>query len=335
MPSVDRVTRIAIVAFAAMLVAACAHSAGAGSSGPAPGQPRPGRVLLGVVGPDPAAFDRLTGHVHKLHLVFVNVGGSGLSDALEADRAGGRITIVTLNGQSSPAAFARGELDGSLAVTSRTANAVGSPVWIRPVPEMNGHWSEWAAFDRAGRPRDATFSTAQFKQAFRRIALIMRGGTVGRINRRLRALGMPPLRGVAAPGLPASGKVAMLWNPQGQGSPDVAGNQPRDFWPGSEYVDYVGNDLYEIRGRAYWPGMDALYDAFRKPFVIGEWAPWGYDSPDFVRQMFAWVASHPRTVGLVYFNKGWSGGGGTFELRVKPRSLAAYRQAAGTARFAG
>ena len=37
----------------------------------------------------------------------------------------------------------------------------------------------------------------------------------------------------------------MLWNPQGQGSPNVPGNQPRDFWPGGEYVDYVGNDLYE------------------------------------------------------------------------------------------
>jgi hypothetical protein len=127
----------------------------------------------------------------------------------------------------------------------------------------------------------------------------------------------------------------MLWNPQGQGSPNIPGNQPSDFWPGSEYVDYVGNDLYEIRGRAFWPGMDALYSAFRKPFVIGEWAPWGYDSPEFVRQMFAWVAAHPRTVGLVYFNKGWSGGGGTFELSRKPRSLAVYRQAANARRFAG
>ena len=68
----------------------------------------------------------------------------------------GRITIVTLNGQSSPAAFARGDLDGLLIVTSEAANAVGTPVWIRPVPEMNGHWSEWAAFDRSGRPRGAS-----------------------------------------------------------------------------------------------------------------------------------------------------------------------------------
>ena len=335
MRSVHGLTRFANVALATALVATCAQSAGAGASGRAPGQPRAGHVLLGVVGPEPAAFDRLTRHVHKLHLVFVNGGGSALAETLEADRAEGRITIVTLNGQSSPAAFARGDLDGLLIATSEAVNAVGTPVWIRPVPEMNGHWSEWAAFDRSGRPRGAMFSTAQFRQAFRRIALIMRGGPTGKINRRLRALDMPPLRVVATTGLTASGKVAMLWNPQGQGSPDIPGNQPRDFWPGPEYVDYVGNDLYEIRGKAYWPGMDTLYDAFRKPFVVGEWAPWGYDSPEFVRQMFAWVAAHPRTVGLVYFNKGWSGGGGTFELRGKPQSLAAYRQAADAPRFAG
>jgi len=335
MPSMPGVMRLATVVLAAALVATCAQSAGAGASGRAPGQPPSGRVLLGVVGPDPAAFDRLTQHVHKLHLVFVGVGGNGLSEALEADRAEGRITIVTLNGHSSPGAFARGDSDALLAVTSEAANAVGTPVWIRPVPEMNGHWSEWAAFDRSGRPRGAEFSTAQFKQAFRRIALIMRGGPSGRINRRLRTLGMPPLRGVTATNLTASGKVAMLWNPQGQGSPNISGNQPSDFWPGSDYVDYVGNDLYEIRGRAFWPGMDALYNAFPKPFVIGEWAPWGTDSPGFVRQMFAWVAAHPRTVGVVYFNKGWSGGGGTFELRTKPRSLAAYRESANAGRFAG
>jgi len=335
MRSAHRLTRLATAALAAALLATCAQTAGAGSSASAPGQPRPGRVLLGVVGPDPAAFDRLTGHGHRLHLVFVSGGGSALSETLEADRAEGRITVVTLNGQGSPAAFARGEFDGLLVATSEAANAVGTPVWIRPVPEMNGHWSEWAAFDRSGRPRGPTFSTARYRQAFRRIALIMRGGPVARIDRRLSALGLPPLRGVAATDLPASGKVALLWNPQGQGSPNVAGNQPRDFWPGPEYVDYVGNDLYEIRGKAFWPGMDELYDAFRKPYVISEWAPWGYDSPGFVRQMFAWVAAHPRTVGLVYFNKGWSGGGGTFELRTKPRSLAAYRQAASAPRFAG
>ena len=120
----------------------------------------------------------------------------------------------------------------------------------------------------------------------------------------------------------------MLWNPQGEGSPNVAGNRPRDYWPGPAFVDYLGDDLYEIRGKASWATMDAFYKAFPKPFVVGEWAPWGYDSPDFARRMFAWARSHPRTIGLIYFNRGWSGGGGTFALKSKPRTLAVYRQAA-------
>ena len=128
--------------------------------------------------------------------------------------------------------------------------------------------------------------------------------------------------------------MALLWNPQGEGSPNVRGNSPHDYWPGPAYVDYVGNDLYAIRGRAWWPGMDALYERYRKPFVLAEWAPWGYDDPAFAQRVFAWVASHPRTAAIVYFDRGWSGGVGTFRLATKPRTLAAYRAAARHPRFA-
>lgn len=293
----------------------------------------PGKVLLGVVGPDPAGFDRLTGQRHRLHLVFV-AGGSGLSKVLEQDRADGRITIVSFRERGSPAAYARGDYDADLVATSEAANAVESSVWIRPGAEMNGHWSPWCSVDRSGRPRGPEYANTEFKRAFRRIAVIMRGGLLTEINARLRAAALPPLRSSVA-NLRRSGRVALLWNPQGEGSPNVAGNHPSDYWPGSAYVDYVGNDLYEIGGKAYWKGMDALYEAYRKPFVIAEWAPWGYDSPEFAQRMFAWVASHPRTLGLVYFNKGWSGGTGTFELRTKRRTLAVYRQAAKSARFSG
>ena len=36
--------------------------------------------------------------------------------------------------------------------------------------------------------------------------------------------------------------------------------------------------------------MDALYKVFRKPFVIAEQAPRGYDSPGFAQRMFAWAS---------------------------------------------
>jgi len=59
----------------------------------------------------------------------------------------------------------------------------------------------------------------------------------------------------------------------------------------------------------------------------------GEDELAFTTRMFAWVASHPRTIGLAYFDKGWSGGSGIYELRSKRKSLALYRRAIRNARF--
>jgi len=282
------------------------------------------RVMLGVIDPDPAAFDRLTGHHHSLHLSF----SFGSRELLEADAAAGRITVITLapNGFSS-AAIANGAADSKLVEQARIANDFEGAVWIRPMPEMNGHWSPWCSVTASGRSRGAAYSAKAFVRAFRRITIIMRGGSVEELDDQLGQAGLPSLKADRAD-ISASGNVKLLWNPQGEGSPNVAGNRPRDYWPGPVFVDYLGDDLYEIRGKASWATMDAFYKAFPKPFVVGEWAPWGYDSPDFARRMFAWARSHPRTIGLIYFNRGWSGGGGTFALKSKPRTLAVYRQAA-------
>ena len=99
------------------------------------------------------------------------------------------------------------------------------------------------------------------------------------------------------------------------------------------FVDYVANDLYSDSGEPSWRGMDALY-AYGKPFLVAEWGLEGEDDVAFARRMFAWIERHPRTVGLVYFNRGWSGGTRLYELRTKPRSLRLYRREARAARFA-
>ena len=78
--------------------------------------------------------------------------------------------------------------------------------------------------------------------------------------------------------------------------------------------------------------MDTLY-AYGKPFLVAEWGLKGADDPVFASHLFAWASAHPRTVGVVYFNKGWSGGTGIYELRTKPHSLAVYRTAIRSARF--
>ena len=123
-----------------------------------------------------------------------------------------------------------------------------------------------------------------------------------------------------------------MWNPQGHGTPFIGANGPAAYWPGPGFVDIVADDLYSDSGGPSWQGMDTLY-AYGKPFLVAEWGLKGVDDPAFAARLFAWVSSHPRTVGLVYFNKGWSGGTGIYELRAKPRALAVYREAVRSARF--
>jgi hypothetical protein len=80
--------------------------------------------------------------------------------------------------------------------------------------------------------------------------------------------------------------------------------------------------------------LETFYDDFpHKPFVFGEWALWGSDSPGFVRQFFAFVNSHKR-VRMLLYNQG-NLVGGPFRLTRYPNSAAAIRAAFKKKRFLG
>lgn len=295
----------------------------------APGQPTAGKILLGVATPDPAAFDRLTGKHHSLRVMFGNWTGP-VRDIVAAERAAGRLPVLTLPPALAPADVASGGEDARWLALSQALNGSRENVWVRVFPEMTGAWNAWCAFDESGRSRGPRYSTQSFVRAFRRVAVILRGGPLAQMNLRLRAAGLAPLRGGSD--IPASGRVAIVWNPQGHGVPFIPANGPQAYWPGPGYVDIVGDDMYSDSAEPSWKGMDTLY-AYGKPFLVGEWALEGEDDLAFTTRMFAWVASHPRTIGLAYFDKGWSGGSGIYELRSKPKSLALYRRAIRNARF--
>ena len=62
-----------------------------------------------------------------------------------------------------------------------------------------------------------------------------------------------------------------MWVPQSFGSPNIAGNQPADYWPGGKYVDWVGLDIYSKFAGAFGRGVDFFEKYDRWPFVIGEY----------------------------------------------------------------
>jgi len=221
----------------------------------------------------------------------------------------------------TPLGIARGKGDRVLVQIAKAIHRYGSMVYARPYAEMNGHWSTYCAYNQNGTSRGRSYSTKNFKRAFRRTYLVMHGGSITAINAALRDSNMPIMNRVTD--LPVN-PVKVFWNPQGFGSPNLRGNRAAAYWPGSKYVDVVANDLYDINGRAMWEANLALYKAHPdKPYAFGEWGLWGIDDPSFVRQMASFVKNH-RRVELIVFYK--SQRGSMFDLANKPRSRAAYKR---------
>jgi hypothetical protein len=283
----------------------------------APAKPE-ARVLLGVLG-EPGRFQQLTSQRSAVHQSFIGWHQPNTIPKLLGQLAPLPMLAIKTGGVFSPLDIAQGKGDAFLLALNSALAGFGQRVYVRPMPEMNGHWNEYCAFNKDGSSRGPRYSTAAFRRAFGRIALIARGGTAAELNPKLRKLGGPALGGDLQ-----RTQARLVWNPQGYGAPDIPANSANAYYPGDQYVDVVANDLYDQRFNAAWDANEALYGSHRnKPYGIAEWGLWGIDDPAFVERMAAFVKSHPRTEFLLYFS---SRPGSLWDLASKPRSRAAYRR---------
>ena len=276
------------------------------------------RTQLGVLG-SPGRFAAQTGQRSTIQHSFIGWHQPATLPKLLHRLKPLPMVAIKTGGVVTPLGIAQGRGDGFLLELNRVLAGFGAPVYVRPMPEMNGHWNEYCAFDRSGASRGPQYSTAAFRRAFARIALIARGGTGRVLNAKLRALGQP--------GVPIDlqrTQARMVWNPQGFGAPNIPANSANAYYPGDAYVDVVANDLYDQGFKAAWDANEALWAAHRnKPFGIAEWGLWGIDDPPFVERMAAFVKSHSRIEFLAYFS---GSPGSPWDLASKPRSRAAYRK---------
>ncbi len=322
--------RLAAASFIAALALALPAAASADALLP-PG----GKVFAGVSGGyDTSSFERQTGR-HPAVLQFFSAWGGSLEYMFRgaaSSRARLMIHISTLRNNReviTPRGIARGAGDAYLVRLNRRIAEGGAPVYIRLMAEMDGNWNPYCAFDANGRSRGPAHSTKQFKRAWRRTVIVLRGGPVAELNAKLRALGMPPVQ-TTRDELPRA-SVAFLWVPQVAGAPDTRANSPRAYWPGAKYVDWVGTDFYSKFPN--FAGLERFYDEFHgKPFSFAEWAVWGADNPGFVHRIFGWARSH-RRVRMLLYNQGVRSAG-PFRLVHYPRSRAALAAELRSPRFA-
>jgi hypothetical protein len=319
--------RLALLALLALLIVPAAQAR-------EPYLPPAGKVLTGVTGTQSVtSFERETGNHPAVFGFFTKFGGANEFIFRAAERSHTRLMlhVSTQDGYGTreivtPLGIARGRADRYLVNLNRRIAEYGQPTYVRLMAEMNQANNGYSAFDRSGRSRGPSHSTAAFRQAWRRATLILRGGPVAALNAKLKALRLPPVDTDDLPRAP----VAMVWVPQTRGTPDIPANLPRHYYPGGAYVDWVGTDFY-----SRFPNFGWLEDFYRdfpgKPFAFGEWALWGADDPGFVARFFAFANTHPR-VKMALYNQG-ALTNGPFRLSRYPRARAAIRKALARPRY--
>jgi hypothetical protein len=323
----------------AALLAALLAIAAAPAAHAEPYLPPAGQVFSGVAsGRDVADFEQRTGRRPAVWQFWVQWGDTFHYAFDRSAQARTRLmvhvsTAAAQNqpGRVTPGQIARGEGDAYLLSLNRWIAERGAPVYVRLMGEMNNCDLAYSAYDCDGTRRSPDHSARRFVQAWRRAVTIVRGGDVAAIDARLRALGLPPVRG-ATGALPAA-QAAFVWSPMTGGSPMIAGLRPDVYWPGAEYVDWVGTSFYSKfpNFRFLEPYYERFAVRYRKPFAFAEWAMWGADRPGFVQDLFAWAGRHDRVRMMVY-NQGQLTAG-PFRLRHFPRAAAVLRSRLAAPRY--
>ncbi len=306
----------------------------AASAAAHPYLPPPGKIFQGMAGVAPGSYAKAVGKHPAVVQAFLAWGQwiPGIVSGAQENRSRLMIMINTRYGNRemiTPAQLAAGRGDAWLIALQRSIAQSHEITYVRLMAEMDGYWNAYAAYNANGSSRGASHSPTAYRQAWRRVTLIMRGGSLPHIDGVLRHLGLPRLH--ASSDLPVA-KVAMLWVPQvAPGDPAVAGNEPGEYWPGRRWVDWVGTDFYSFAPN--FRGLDTFYNAYPGlPFVFGEYAVGETaDDPGFVDQLYGWVASHRRVRMLIY-NEGVNPTG-PFRLSRYPRTASALRHLLGSAKF--
>ncbi len=262
---------------------------GSGLSGP-PKAPATG-VVLGLFsdfsgnGPEKDLATReaqlhrtigLTSHYYDFEDLFP-------TEAEQADLAAGRVPMITWWGESLTSMNTNANDDHIRELATRTRN-YGGPIMLRFAAEMNGNWFSWSGTKVSNGPET-------FVNVWRKIHKIF--ADVGATN------------------------VAWVWAPNAESHPGgqdpTAPNSWRNYYPGDEYVDWVGIDGYNNGnqdGVGQWESFGSIFEAVyndynkTRPIIIAETSSVenGGNKADWLRDASSWIQTRPGIKAVVWFD---------------------------------
>ena len=194
----------------------------------------------------------------------------------------------------TPYGIATGAGDAWLIGLAQQIYASGNVTYLRLMAEMNNCNNAYAAYNCDGSSRGPQYSSAAFKQAWRRVTLIMRGGSVSLIDAQLAALQLPALR-TTLEYLPTP-KVSMVWVPMVGGSPDIAALEPTRLLPRAPMGRLGRHRLLQPLSRTGRASRSFYAEyAHVAPFTFGEYAIWDGDNPSWAQHAVQLGLERTRT----------------------------------------
>lgn len=201
--------------------------------------------------------------------------------------ANGSIPLITwepwiTHPQGTLAAIASGEYDNYVKKFLQEAKEWGKPFFLRFAHEMNGNWYPWDGFHNGGTAAAAE----KYKQAWLYLYNVKQELAVD--------------------------NALLVWSPNNTDQPNESWNDLAAYYPGDEYVDWIGMDGYNW-GYGAWEPFDAVFDGIyqrlvsltKKPLMIGEFgaAEQGGDKAAWIKQSLVQIKrEYPRIKLFCWFN---------------------------------
>lgn len=207
------------------------------------------------------AFESLIGRRLQIDSHYYGWASSFPGAIEHWDASQGRIPMVTWDGTSLDE-IVSGRADALIQARAQAVRAFGAPLFIRFAAEMNGDWLPWSG---AANGRDPHLYVA----AWRRVHSIFQ--EEGAAN------------------------AVWVWSPNSTDSPREPWNRFVRYYPGDDYVDWVGVDGYNWGSTRSWSSwqsfasiVEPVYRAFagRKPIMVSE-----VSSAEQGGSKAAWIAS--------------------------------------------
>lgn len=238
-------------------------------------------------------YEESLGYKFELIMTYMDFGQEFPQEVVDRAYSEGRVMMLTWqpvikttlnpNGVIIPGII-NGDYDAYIKDRIKRIKAIGAPVFLRVGNEMNGDYTPWCAWYYS---KDADL----YIDAWRHIFQIIK--QEGACN------------------------VILVWNPHDRSYPHFKWNSTELYYPGSDYVDWVGltgynsgtsypNDTWRKFNDIYGPLYnDYLLKYPGKPFMIGEFScnETGGDKKAWIKECLSSLKNYPNIRIAVWFDK--------------------------------